>query len=174
MWSPTNSNQTESGAGQSIPQCCQKSPQPTSQSCERHKGMQTERASLGWVKQRTQDCKYGSRHSSSKLGSGKGTQTDSCVYETLLPENLGKHCWEWQAKWSQRSSFSFRRTANCKTRSVLTEWLSNQRSVRVWFHWQARCIHHPQRQCRLYGLNLQLDKSKVCPPSMRTVQTIWS
>ena len=38
---PTNANQTESGAGQSILQCRWKSPQPTPWSHERHKGMQT-------------------------------------------------------------------------------------------------------------------------------------
>ena len=36
----TNASQTESGAGQSILQCRRKSPQPTSRSRERHKGMQ--------------------------------------------------------------------------------------------------------------------------------------
>ena len=38
---PTNANQTERGAGQSISQCRRKSPQPTPPSRERHKGMQT-------------------------------------------------------------------------------------------------------------------------------------
>ena len=37
---PTNANQTESGAGQSILHCRRKSPQPTQRSRERHKGMQ--------------------------------------------------------------------------------------------------------------------------------------
>ena len=37
---PTNANQTESGAGQSILQCRRKSPQSTPCSHERYKGMQ--------------------------------------------------------------------------------------------------------------------------------------
>ena len=37
----TSLNHTESGAGQSILQCCRISPQPTPRSRERHKGMQT-------------------------------------------------------------------------------------------------------------------------------------
>ena len=42
---PTNANQTVSGAGQSMLQCHQKSPQPIPWSHEEHKGMQT-----GWGK----------------------------------------------------------------------------------------------------------------------------
>ena len=38
---PTNANQTESGTGQSIAQCRQKSPHPTPRSREKHEGMQT-------------------------------------------------------------------------------------------------------------------------------------
>ena len=34
----------------------------------------------------------------------------------------------------------------------------SHRPVRVWLHCQARFDHYPQRQCSLYGLNLQLDK----------------
>ena len=51
-------------------------------------------------------------------------------------------------------------------------WLSHQRPVRVGLHCQARCDHHPWRQCSLYyiyslTLNLQLDNgcgsSDPCP-----------
>ena len=39
-----------------------------------------------------------------------------CLYETPLPENLSKHCRDGrQEKHNQRSSFSFKKTANCKT-----------------------------------------------------------
>ena len=47
-------------------------------------------------------------------------------------------------------------------------WLTHSRPVRVGLHCQARCDHHPWRQCSLYGLNLQLDNgsgsSHPCPP----------
>ena len=48
-------------------------------------------------------------------------------------------------------------------------WLCHQRPVMVGLiHCQARCDHHPWRQCSLYGLNLQLDNggrsSHPCPP----------
>ena len=47
-------------------------------------------------------------------------------------------------------------------------WLSHQRPVRVRFHCQERCDHHPWRQCSPYSPNLQLKKgggsSHSCPP----------
>ena len=109
---PTKANQTESGAGQSVLRCCRKSPQPTPR-----RDADWEGASLGWVQQRTQYCKYASRQSSSKPRSEKGTQTDSIV----SMKHSCQKTWEstvensQQAKQSQRSSFSFKKTANCKT-----------------------------------------------------------
>ena len=36
-------------------------------------------------------------------------------------------------------------------------WLNHQRLVKMGLHCQARCDHHPWRQCSLYGLDLQSD-----------------
>ena len=81
-------------------------------------------------------CKYSSWQISSKLRSRKGTQTDSGVSPARKP---GKSIVEngQQAKQSQRSSFSFRKTANRKTPGVHW-WLSHQRPVRVGLHYQTR------------------------------------
>ena len=40
-------------------------------------------------------------------------------------------------------------------------WLSHQRPVRVGFHCQARCNHHPWRHYSLYSLNLQLNNGST-------------
>ena len=102
---PTSANQTESGAGQSILQCCWKSPQPTPRSCKTQMGQAEDSilqvSQLTELKQTKKWERYPNRFRN--------------LYETLLPENLGKHCREWPAaKKSQRSSFSFKKTANCK------------------------------------------------------------
>ena len=54
-----------------------------------------------------------------------------------------------QAKQSQRSSFSIKKTENRKTSNSVHWWLSHQRPVRVGLHCQARCDYHPWRQCSL-------------------------
>ena len=90
------------------------------------------------------------------------------LYETLLPENLGKHCREWSAGKTQ-SEINLLIQENCKTarHHSVHWWLRHQRPVRVGLHCQARCDYHPWRQCSLYGLNLQLDNgggsSHPCP-----------
>ena len=95
---PTSANQTE--------KWCRKSPQPTPQSCKTQMGQAEDSilqvCQLTELKQTMKWERYPNRFWN--------------LYETLLPENLGKHCQECPAgKKSQRSSFSFKKTANCKT-----------------------------------------------------------
>ena len=58
------------------------------------------------------------------------------LYETLLPENLGKHCWEWPAGQTQSEIKLLIQEKQQTTRhhSVLHWWLSHQRPVRVGLH----------------------------------------
>ena len=70
-----------------------------------------------------------------------------------------------QAKQSQRSSFSFKKTENRKTSNSVHWWLSHQRQVRVGLHCQARCDYHPWRQCSLTSGSL-LGRSEV-PRSLK-------
>ena len=135
------------------------------------KGCILGRGKSWWVKQRTQYCKYASWQSSSKPRSGKGTQTDSSV----SMRHSCQKTWEStvkngrQAKRSQRSSFSLKnkQTANGKISHCIL-MASRQRPTRMGLHCQARCDHHPRRQCSLYGLNFQFGNgdgsSHPCPP----------
>ena len=73
------------------------------------------------------------------------------LYETLLPENLEKHCREWPSGKTVRDQASHSR----KQQTAIPHSL--QRPVRVGLHRQARRDYHPWRQCSLYGLNVQLE-----------------
>ena len=84
-----------------------------------HKAMKTQgdanwdRASFGWVKQRTQYCKYASWQNSSKPRSGK--PIPASLWDTPA-RKLGKALRRMDSRQnSQRSSFSFKKTANHKT-----------------------------------------------------------
>ena len=112
-----------------------------------------EGARLGWVKQRTQHSMYATRQISSKPRSGKGKQTYSGVSMRHSCQKTWKSAVENgpKAKQSQRSSFSFKKTAN-----------------------------HRTSQCTLMAQSPKTSQdgaslsSKVWSPPMKTVQPIWS
>jgi len=106
--------------------------------------------SPGWLKQGTQYCKYARWQSSSKLRSGKGTQPDSSLPMRHSCQKTRERTVEngQQANKNQRSSFSFKKTANHKISQCTLMAQSPKTS-------KARL--HPWRQCGLYGLSLQLD-----------------
>ena len=109
---------------------------------------------------------------------GKGTQTifGTTIRHSILPENLrikalhADNGQQAKCTQSQRSSFSFKKTVTTGSHSVHW-WLSHQRPVRVGFHCQTRCDHHPWRQWILYGLSLQPDnRSSRTWPQEATVR----
>ena len=87
----------------------------------------------------------------------KSTQT---WYETLLPENLGRHCRKWPKRQSRfRDQASHSRKQQAAGSHSLHWWLSHQRPTRVTGAslLSTGCDNHPRRQCSLWGLNPQLD-----------------
>ena len=114
---PTNANQTESGAGQRLLQCSRKSPQPTPRSCERHKGMHTgpgqvlDGSSRGFnTANMPADRAQANQRKVPKSIPASLRDTRSCQKSWKSSIENGQ-----QAKQSQRSSFSFKKTTNCKT-----------------------------------------------------------
>ena len=137
------------------------------------KGYTVGRGKSWWVKQRTQCCKYASWQSSSKPRSGEGTQTDSGV----SMRHSCQKTWEStvkngrQAKRSQRSSLSLKNNNSKRQDFILYTDGPVTKDQSGWgftVHCQARCDHHPRRQCSLYGLSFQLGNgdgsSHPCPP----------
>ena len=91
------------------------------------------------------------------------------LYETLLPENLAKHCQKWPAgKTDPEIKFLIKKQQQTARSHIVYWWPSRQRPIRMGLHCHARCDHHPRRQCSLYGLNFQLGSgdgsSHPCPP----------
>ena len=119
-------------------------------------------ARLEWVKQRTQYCKYASWQSSSKPRSGQGTQNRFLrLYETFLPENLGKHCREWPAGKTEIKLFVHE---NSKPQDLIVSvhwWLSHQRSVRVGLHCQASTIHEDSAAYTVSISSLTMEVEEV-------------
>ena len=71
--------------------------------------------------------------------------------ETLLPENMERHCLNWSAgKLDSKIIKPQYLTVSLMARPSI------QRSVRVGLHCQAKGDNHPWRQCSLSGLKLQL------------------
>ena len=120
--------------------------------------------SFGWVKPRTQYCKY-----ASKLKNGKTTQTDSAVSVRHSCQKTGECLSRMTSRQNgvRDQAYHTRKQQTARQHSVHW-WLGHQRPVRVRFHCQERCDHHPWRQCSPYGPNLQLNKgggsSHSCPP----------
>ena len=104
---------------------------------------------LGWVKHRTQYCKYASWQSSSKPRRETDTQTDSGISLRCSCQKT----WEstvknsQHAKQSQRSSILFKKTVNHKTSLMAQSPKAGQGGVS--------------------------PSSKVWPPSMKTVRPVW-
>ena len=99
-----------------------------------------DRASLGWVKQRTHSWKYASWQSSSKPSSGKGIQTDSGISMWHSCQNTWerrKHCQEWPAGKAESDyrdqAFHSGKQQPARSHGVLW-WLRHQRPVRVGFY----------------------------------------
>ena len=91
-------SQTESEAGQSILQCRRKSLELTPRSRERHKVMRTG-TGKSWMGQ-TEDsilqvCQLTELKQTMELE--RYSNLFWRLYETLLPENVRKHCREWPA-----------------------------------------------------------------------------
>ena len=93
------------------------------------------------------------------------------LYETLLPESLGKHCPASPAgKTESQIKLPIQKTANSKPQDVTVytdSSVTKERSRRGFtFKQGATTIH--EVQCCLYGLNLQLangdGSSHPCPP----------
>ena len=106
---PTNTNQTSSWAGQSTCQYRRKSPQPTPGSRERHRGMQTgTRQVLDGSSRGLSTVSMPADRAQANQGVGK------------LPKPIPASLRDTTARMSsrqnsQRSSFSFKKTANGKT-----------------------------------------------------------
>ena len=140
---PTNANQTESGACQSILQCRRKSPQPTSWS--------REGCRLGggksWMGQAEDSILHVCQLTELKQADvwDRYLNRFRRLHETLLQENLGKHCREWPAGKTVRDQASHSKNSK-PSRPHRVHWrLSHQRLVGVSFHCQARCDYHPWR-----------------------------
>ena len=63
---------------------------------------------------RTHACARARSHTHTQKETNKQQEIDWILSETLLTENLGKHCQEWPAGKTEpdRSSFSLKKTAN--------------------------------------------------------------
>ena len=102
------------------------------------------------------------------LGVGKGPKMIPSLWDTAArkPGRALLRMASWQN--GVRDQASHLRKQQTARSYSLHWWLSHQRPVRVGFHRQARCSHHPWRQCSLYSLNLQLNNgggsSYPCPP----------
>ena len=119
--------------------------------------------SVGWVSQRSQCCKDASWQSSNKPRSGKRYPNRfRRLYETLLPDNMERHCREWPTGNRLREKASHSIKQQPVEHHSLHWWLSHNRPVRVGLHCQARCNHHRRRQCGLYGLLIKLDNGRRC------------
>ena len=116
--SPTAANQTKSGTGQSLLQCCRNPFNPLHEAVEGTKGSRLGRGKsrMGQAEESipTATCKYSSWQNSSKTRNGKSTQTDS---RTSMRHSCQK-TWEGtvengqQAKQIPRSGSSFKKTAS--------------------------------------------------------------
>ena len=113
---PTNANQTESGAGQGIPQCCRNSHSPLREAVKDTKGCRLGKVKFWTGHEDVSVQVYQPTQFKQTKESKRYPNRFRHLYETLLPENLGRHCREWPASKtdSQGQSFSFRKTANCK------------------------------------------------------------
>ena len=80
-----------------------------------------------------------------------------CLYETHLPKNLAKALSRMASRQnSQRSSFSSKKTANCKT-SQCTLMAQPPKTSQDGVPLSSKVRPPSRRQCSIYGFNLQLD-----------------
>ena len=124
---PTSANQTEKR--------CQKSPQPTPQSCKTQMG-QAEDSIL-------QACQLTELKQTMKWERYPNQFRN--LYEMLLPENLGKHCQECPAG-KKQSAIKLLVQENSKLQDII---VCTDGSVST-SHCQARCNYHLWRQCNLH------------------------
>ena len=118
-----------------------------------HKAMKTQgdanwdRASFGWVKQRTQYCKYASWQNSSKPRSGK--PIPASLRDTPA-RKLGKALWRMASRQNRvRDQASHSRKQQTTRPHSVHCWLSHQRPVKVGLYCQATI--HEDSVCDILG-----------------------
>ena len=142
---PANANQTESGAGQIILQCRQKSPQTTPRSRLRDKGMQTRTGQvLDGSSRGLSTASICQLTAQANQGMGKVPKPIPASLRDAPSKKLGKALSRTTSRQNRvRDEVSHWRKQQTVRSHVVHWWFSHQKAVRVRLHCQGRCDYLP-------------------------------